>query len=184
MKKKYILISCLILVFLTLPCISAGFLDDFFGDNTNNVNFTDIGTSENSSSDWFILKNVVKTVTENGTYISSNGDSGIYANKPGSSSGWNESFDWSTPFTIEFDILNWNGTASIRIINSNADASHTFKELGIKNGSHVKIVSNDNDITYYVDGKQVDSLNSKFTDAQIGLRLVNSTVFYKNFKIY
>lgn len=189
LKKLGIIILSLIILLLSMSCISAGLLDGFFGDDpkesdSNNVTFLDIGTSKNCSSEWLVLKNVSKTVTEKGTIISTSDDKGAYANKPGTSLNWDDTFEWSSPFTIEFDILDYNGSPFIRIKDDSTDATKGFDELGINNGSHVKIVSNDNGISYIVDGKNVESRSGKFTDAQIGFRLIDATVEYKNFKIY
>lgn len=189
MKKAKILSLSLLLIILSISCVNAGFLDGFFGGDTENPTantnkFIDIGTSKNSSSDWFILQNVSKTINENGTTISSKGDSGMYANKPTTSINWKDTFEWSTPFTIEFDVLNWEGAPSIRITDNTNDGTKGFEQLGIQNGSHVKIVSDDTKINYIVNNKTTATLNKTFKDAQIGFRLIDSTIEYKNFKIY
>lgn len=189
LKKIHILLlSVILIVFLCMSCISAGFFDGFFGEDTKDSEikseFIDVGTSLNSSSDWLVLRNVSKNIDENGTTISAEGDSGVYANKPSTSIGWNETYVWSTPFTIEFDTLKWSGDPSIRIAEGNNEIRKSFDELNISNGSHVKIISNTSDLTYIVDGKVVDKKEKSLTNAQIGFRLINATVEYKNFKIY
>lgn len=183
MDKKYIIILILIIL-LGIICASM-FLSDKSSMTNGDSNFTDVGTTKNSSNDWIILKSVNKTITSKGTILSTEHDRGAYANKPGTSNDWEGSFDWSAPFTVEFDILNWTGKPSMRIVDKdNNSASQDFSKLRIKNNSHVKIVSDNSSIKYVVDGKTMYSEDKAFNDAQIGFRMKNATIEYKNFKIY
>lgn len=185
MNKRTIIFLCIIILCLALICFYFGFnVQNSHESDLNGISFMDMGISTNSSNDWLILKNMTKTVTENGTIISTIGESGIYANKPSTSSDWNSTFQWSTPFIVEFDILGWNGTPYIQIKDKEHDASQSFSEISIKNGSHVKIVSNKTAVSYIIDNNTMFTKKTNFNDAQIGFRLINGTVEYKNFKIF
>lgn len=186
LKKTFLIIILSFLILLIgASCVSAGFFDFLGGESKDTTQFVDNGIENNCSNEWYVQPNVTKVVTANGTVVSSSEDSGVYANKPNTGLGWKETFEWTSPFTIEFDVVDWSGVPLFRIIDYNHhDASKNFGQLQINKGSHVKITSTDKEVTYYVDDNQKLSVNGSFTDAQIGFRVGNSSVTYKNFKIY
>ena len=168
-----------------MPFASADLLDFIFGDsNKSNNEFVDGGISNNFSNDWLVLPEVTKKVTDNGTVVSCSKDAGIYANVPSTSLNWEDTFEWSTPCTIEFDVIKWEGAPYLRVIDNDTDAARGFAQIGITNGSHVKVVSNDSSVNYIVDGDLKESVSGSLNNAQIGFRLINSTIIYKDFKIY
>lgn len=186
MKKQKTILIGIVLLILIIALVNFAFIDDFFSNsNKDNQNFIDIGISNNHSTDWYVLPNVTKTVTDNGTSVSSEVDGGIYANKADTSKdSWNALYEWSSPFTIEFDVASREGTPIIRISNETVDMSKSFDELNITNGTHIKIVSTDNNFTYIINGKSLSTTNNTLKNAQIGFKLNNATVVYNNFKIY
>lgn len=187
MKRRNLILLCIIVLILAIAFVNVGFIHDFFSNNNNmdNHDFVDIGISNNFSAEWYVLSDVVKTVTDNGTSVSSSGDGGIYANKLGTSKdSWEDLYDWSSPFTIEFNVVEWSGTPVIRISNETVDVSKSFDELNINNGSNVKIISTEKNITYIIDGESLLVINNSLTNAQIGFKLNNASVLYNNFKIY
>lgn len=183
MKKIYLVIILIIsLILIGFICLNTGLFNTLMA---NENTFNDMGIRSNSSDEWLILHNVTKTITDNGTILSSTSDSGAYANKPSTSMSWDDTFEWSSPFTIEFNLISWNGKPSMRIVDADHDAGKSFGELGIRNGSHIKIISKDDSIEYIINGNSTYKTSCpSFKNAQIGFRLINSTIEYKNFKIY
>lgn len=185
MKKQNILLLCAILLILIVAFVNVDFIHDFFSNNVENHDFVDIGVSNNFSNEWYILPGAIKTVTGNGTLVSSDDEGGFYANKEDTSKdSWSDLYDWSSPFTIEFNVIDWSGNPFIRITNETIDMSKSFNELNLTKGAHVKIISTENNLTYIIDGKTLPVINSSLINAQIGFNLNNASVIYNDFKIY
>lgn len=182
MKKIFYIIIVIIILLFTIFAFSS--FREVFDNNDIQTKFSDGGISTNCSNEWYILPNVTKIVSDNGTLLVSDGDRGAYANKPSTNISWFDTYEWSSPFTIEFDVSKWEGQINMRITDNINDASKNFNELGVRNQSHIKIISTTNNITYIVDGKKSDPINISFSNAQIGFQLVNASLEYKNFKIY
>lgn len=151
------------------------------------VKFRDMDLISNQPkvNDWYLLPGVTKTKIEDCLLIEAKGDKGIYAhNLPFSNINWNQSFCWSSPFHIEFDVIEWCGFVFLRISDDNNNLSKHFDELSVKNGSHVKVVSTRTSISYFIDDHYFISFNESLDGAQIGFRLMDAMLKLKNFIIY
>lgn len=192
LKKSYLIILCLILVFLSMLCVSAGFWDDFFsGSSNDNAKFMDVGTSDNFSTDWYDVALTVKRDTA-GTNISnkaSSNSSGFHiANKPDTpSKSFSNTQDWDSPFTVEFDVISCNNKSNtIQLYDGDNELRRSFSQLKIVDGSHVKFTSDGSSVVFNVDQNDPITvkcpLNSK---SRIGFCIVpNGDLKYKNFWIY
>lgn len=194
MNKKYIIILSFIIFLLGTSVVSAGFLDDFFGNGDNqdtNKKFEDIGTSKNYSKDWYdislnVSRDAVGTTLIN-TYTVDN-TAYHFANMPGTSSkSFDDVMDWETPFTVEFDVVSSNDTSNfIQIYDGSHEVRKAFSQLKIVEGSHVKITSDNSSVVFNIDDngaiKENVTLSAK---SRIGLCLVkDGSLKYKNFVIY
>lgn len=192
MKKKYIFIFSILIFLICVNTINAGFFDGFFSEDSKDSEpkFSDIGVAGNTNSNWYYLKNLNVSITDNGTILKNNGNENAFyaANKPSTPmDDTNDLFDWNSPYTVEFDVVSDKG-ASIQIFDKNNSTSRTFKQLGITSNSHVKIVNNGTAVGYYINGvnNPVFTYNDHSFDKS-AIRFVippQSSLIYKNFTIY
>ena len=149
--------------------------------------FKDNGISRNNKSNWYYVNNPQRKISKKGTTVSIKDDGGFYAIFPQKSiSSWSESYIWSYPLVIEFDIVKFSGEIQMRITSQNEqiNANQTFRELKISNNSHVTVIIDKNTVIYYIDNNAPILISTTIKNAQIGFRLINATLTYHNFKIY
>lgn len=149
--------------------------------------FKDNGISRNNKSNWYYVNNPQRKISKKGTTVSIKDDGGFYAIFPQKSiSSWPESYIWSYPLVIEFDIVKFSGEIQMRITSQNEqiNANQTFRELKISNNSHVTVIIDKNTVIYYIDNNAPILISTTIKNAQIGFRLINATLTYHNFKIY
>lgn len=182
---------CLI-VFSSMFCVSASFLDDFFSDSSgDDVKFMDVGTSDNFSSEWYDVGLTVHRDSA-GTNISnpalSNSSAFHIANKPNTpSKSFSNMLDWDSPFTVEFDVISSNNNSNIiQLYDGDNELRKSFSQLKIVDGSHVKCVSDGSSVVFNVDNN--DPVTVKFpldSKSRIGFCIVpDGELKYKNFMIY
>ena len=145
----------------------------------------DLISNKPNVNGWYILPKLTKTEIDWGLLIESEGDTGIYAhNLPSTNIIWGQSFCWSSPFSIEFDVIEWSGFIFLRIIDGDNNLSKQFDELCVRNGSHIKVVSTEASTSYFIDDNHSISFNESLNNAQIGFRLIDGILKLKNFIIY
>lgn len=146
----------MIIFVLFISSVSAGFLDGFFSEESDNaqVGFVDAGIKGNKSTDWKYLKNLTVSVTEKGTTLINKGEINNFytVNKPSTSMDkFEDLIEWDAPYTIEFDIVSDNGSAILITDNENC-TTKSFEQLGVSNNSHIKIVNDGSTVKYYTNG--------------------------------
>lgn len=149
----------------------------------NKCVFKDNGIkNDNNHSNWYFTGEYNYLINEKYTKIQIKKDGGLFACN--SIKKWDNTFCWSFPCIIEFDIIDYVGEIQLRIISKDnqINATKSFNELQIKKDSHVKIVIDESTVTYYIDNYAYYH-NYSLKNVQIGFRLINATLFYKNFKI-
>lgn len=192
MKKKYIFIFSIFIFVICMSTVNAGFFDGFFSQDSTEkaTNFSDMGITGNTSSDWYFLKDLNVSITDKGTRIINNGNKNAFyaANKPSTPmDSTDDLLDWKSPYTIEFDVVLDNGS-SIQIFDKDHSTSRTFKQIGTTSNSHVKIINDGNSIKYYSNGVNdpIYTYNShSFNNSAIRFVIPpNSSLIYKNFTIH
>lgn len=180
------------LVFSSMLCVSAGFLDDFFsGSSDNNPKFMDVGTADNFSTDWYDVGLTVHRDTA-GTNISNKASSNSSAyhivNKPDTSSkSFSNTLDWDNPFTVEFDVISCNNNSNIiQLYDGSNEIRKSFSQLKIVDGSHVKFTSDGSSVVFNVDKNDPVTVKSPLNSkSRIGFCIVpGGDLKYKNFMVY
>ena len=99
--------------------------------------------------------------------------------------------EWNAPFTVEFDVVGYTGTASnivfqLTQVSSSTTVNRNFNNLGITSNNHIKVVWDGSTVTWYVDGVQNGSSNSfNRTNIDVRFYINGATSFtFKNFIIY
>lgn len=151
--------------------------------------FFDSGTLGEKNDNWYLTNNIIETVYESGTLLTNNQDNTTlyFANRPNSEKRWRNTFNWKSPFVVEIDILDYSNNISFRISDyEKGELTVPFINLGITKNNHVKIINNGVSIEFYIDGIHIinQTIYSTFSNCQIGFRIVNGSLKYKNFKIY
>lgn len=94
-------------------------------------------------------------------------------------------YDFTAPFCLEFDVVDFTGTVGTQIAESGqGGAIRTFAQLGITDACHLKITVNGNQILYQVDDGTPITQNYTTTKARVSIIINNGTLTYKNFMIY
>lgn len=160
---------------------SVDFIDTWFSDD---------GIFGRNSDDWYDVSDNIKVQhLSDGTIISNETNStGLYlANKPDYQLGWTNTFNWRSPFIMEVDIVEYHNDVSFRIAETTGgEYNISFNDLGINNNNHVKLVNDGLSFEFYVNGIHINS-KSVFRPSdisQLGFRIVNGYLKYKNFVIY
>lgn len=134
---------------------------------------------------------VTATIAATGTTVANpdTSDGRVYAaQKPGTTTS---AYDWEAPITVEFDIVEGDGTVRVQMFESNTSGgyvSQTLTQLGVASGGHVRFTYDGTEAKYYVDGATSPTYTAEIEFenlAEIRFYLPTSTSFeYKNFKIY
>lgn len=94
-------------------------------------------------------------------------------------------YDFTAPFCLEFDVVNFTGTVGTQIAESGqSGAIRLFSQLGITGACHLKITVNGSQILYQIDNGTPITQNYTVTKARVSIIINNGTLTYKNFMIY
>ena len=145
--------------------------------------FYDAATSTPPENTWVINGFSPSYSTIDGTTLTSSTFATAFANLIGT--GVNP-FDWDSPCIIEFDVTSISSeNADFQIYDNTNNCTRSFRNLGITNNDHVKILVESEKIRYFVN--DIEKTNSAFDIAigtfRCGFRATGSLTF-KNFVIY
>lgn len=121
-------------------------------------------------------------VDSNGTLLTNNVAStyNYYANLDSTS----DLYDFTAPFVLEFDIVEFTGTCGVQIVQTGESGLiKLFNALGITGACHLKITANGSQVIYQVDDNVPITETYTITKARLSLLINNGTVKYKNFRI-
>ena len=123
-------------------------------------------------------------VDSNGTLLTNNvaTNSNYYANLDSTS----DLYDFTAPFTVDFDIVSFSGTTIGTQIaeRGQSGAIKSFSQLGITQPCHLKLIVTGTQIIYQVDNETVMTQDYTVTKGRVSLILNSATLKYKNFVIY
>ena len=148
--------------------------------------FYDEAVSGKKNSNWYISNtdNLSVSTDSNGTLLTSSTTVQYRCNSTTSTLNNFLSGKWC----VEFDVISYTGRPMVRLLQTNSNTwDWQFSNKGIIDGSHIKLVFEDNTITATVDDDEKAPMStSAFTgDLAIGFRLVDAgTLKFKNFKVY
>ena len=187
MNKKNLVI--LILLVIIGICV----LSVFFPTTEKKIELkNDTATSDNHNDVWKTVNSVIAR-EKNGTLIT-RGESDDWFYLFLNPNGEGSNYLYSTPFTIEFDVINETYRSQIEFRDeiNNAVSNFEFNSLSNRGLGHWKIIVNSSSQQYYHDGELVANDNQQFSDKiRIGFVGINGTdgvnessIKFANFKIY
>lgn len=122
-------------------------------------------------------------VSDTGTLLTNNVAStyNYFANLDSTS----DLYDFTAPFTVDFDIVSFSGTTIGTQIGESGQsgAVRTFSQLGITQPCHLKLIVTGTQIIYQVDNETVMTQNYTVTQGRVSTILNSGTLKYKNFRI-
>ena len=148
--------------------------------------FYDEAVDGKKNSKWYISNtgNLSVSTDSNGTLLTSSTAVQYRCNSTTSSLNNFLSGKWC----VEFDVISYTGNPMVRLLQTTGNTwDWQFTNRGIIDGSHIKLVFEDNTITATVDDDEKAPVStSAFTgDLAIGFRFGDAgTLKYKNFKVY
>ena len=95
----------------------------------------------------------------------------------------NNNYNFSTPFTVNFNVITYSGIVIVRINNGTAVDKY-FSGLGLTRNNNVRIEATSSQIKYYVDNILKDSVNNTGGNSYVDIILNNGSVKYNYFQIY
>lgn len=148
--------------------------------------FWDNGVDENTN---WLNTGVTVSRDSTGALLTNNSNTNYFyrANKPGTSS---DQYDWEAPFVVEYDVVSITNAGNVLSyiydgVNENLIKTMASNTLGVTDGSHVRITYDGETCHMFVDDVEKYNISLESTRKfQIGWRINNATLKYKNFKIY
>lgn len=140
-------------------------------------------TGDSNYTQFYGYTNFNPQVSNEGTLLTNSVAStyNYYANIDSTS----DLYDFTAPFCLEFDVVNFTGTVGTQIAESGqSGAIRTFSQLGITGACHLKITVDGSQISYQIDNGTPITQDYTTTTARVSIIINNGTLTYKNFMIY
>lgn len=145
--------------------------------------FVDKGVTGEKNPNWY-TRNMQSSTDETGTTVyNDNAYGAIYAYILNPTAY----FDWKSPFTVELDVIAFNN-ANLLISNEDIQATLSFRDLGLGENNHLKVVNDGKVVRWFVDGVEKTGFMQDISpdDCQVALRTgsAGGYIKYKNFCIH
>ena len=148
----------------------------------------DNGITQNTKSFVFNSSSISQEINDDGTLVRniSTGGKSYAANKTGTSTS--DLYDFTTPFTVEFDVIDLEGSISIQLLGSTSgNIGKYLHDLG-GSGTHIKITYDGQSAKYYTNNNDdpiATTTSSLVGNVQVRWMIFESAWFkYRNFMIY
>lgn len=141
-------------------------------------------------SEWYNHNSLTVNQVNDQTQLSNTGSSwgGYFAIKSGTSpSALNDTYQWDSPFRVQFDVVNYSGNAYLQVYDgvvSPVPQKHFSTDLELTQNNHIIVSSDGETIIWDVDGTVKKTDESALTTSRIGFRLnAGASVTFKNFSV-